>query len=121
MAVWTWRVAGLAVACMLVSGQPAPAQDATASAVGKLRQGMGYAQARAILVGAGWQADIFPPNSASERCSGRMDVCSRYLEAESCSGTGLGFCRFTFTNALGRRFVVITGGMDLSVQKWLFE
>lgn len=92
------------------------------SAVGKLRQGMGYAQARAILVGAGWQAKMFPWQTAEERCgTGRLDVCRRFSETEACSGTGMGFCRFEFTNAFGKKFVVITAGIELVVEQWRFE
>ncbi|MBM0745801.1 hypothetical protein JOY44_31020 (plasmid) [Phormidium sp. CLA17] len=31
-----------------------------------------------------------------------------YNEVETCSGTGMGFCRFSFTNANGQKLAVVT-------------
>ena len=71
------------------------------------QKGEPYATARLALISVGWRA------SPAERDCGwewREDVCSAYQETESCSGTGMGFCAFRFTNANGETMRVVTTG-----------
>lgn len=73
-----------------------------------LKQGISYAQARKILINAGWRALELPPNR--EHFGGTNYLVNKlgYNEVETCSGTGMGFCRFAFTNAKGQKLAVIT-------------
>jgi hypothetical protein len=73
-----------------------------------LRQDMTYAEARQILMNAGWQATYRSP--MRERF-GAMDYIIDelgYHEVTTCSGTGLGFCSFEFNDAYGNRLSVTT-------------
>ncbi len=89
-----------------------------------LKQGMSYAQARKTLINAGWQAVEYSPNRDR---FGAMDYLIQlgYNEVESCSGTGMGFCRFNFTNANGRQLAVVTinnqPGQKPQLQRWWIE
>ncbi len=89
-----------------------------------LKQGMSYAQARKALINAGWQAVELSPNRDR---FGAMDYIIKlgYNEVESCSGTGMGFCRFTFTDAKGRKLAVVTvnnqQGQQPRLQRWWID
>jgi predicted O-methyltransferase YrrM len=90
-----------------------------------LRAGMPYDEARKILVDAGWQPFKFPAQTSQEQgCSIRAEICSKYIETEACSGTGLGYCSFLFADATGKYLRVVTIGEDaerLSVERWKIE
>jgi hypothetical protein len=89
-----------------------------------LKQGMSYAQARKTLINAGWQAVALSPNR--DRFGAMDDIIKLgYNEVESCSGTGMGFCRFTFTDANGRKLVVVTinnqRGQQPKLHRWWID
>ena len=72
--------------------------------VPKLKQKMPYAQAREILIGAGWQAIEIPILHRSDQLFGAMEYIVKklgYNEAADCSGTSLGLCRFEFVRQMG--------------------
>lgn len=73
-----------------------------------LKQGISYAQARKILINAGWQALERSSNREHFGATNYLVNKLGYNEVETCSGTGMGFCRFVFTNANGQKLAVIT-------------
>lgn len=84
----------------------------SAQEVPKLKQKMSYDDARNILIESGWQAILLSPNR-DWRQVGTGTTRFRdlgYDEVVSCSGTGLGFCRFEFASADNRKLVVVTAG-----------
>ncbi|MEX0270446.1 hypothetical protein AB3R30_14980 [Leptolyngbyaceae cyanobacterium UHCC 1019] len=87
-----------------------------------LKSGMPYAQARTILINAGWRAVTLSPNR--DRFGGMDHIINKlgYNEVETCSGTGIGFCRFTFANANGQKLAVVTinnqPGQQPKLQRW---
>ena len=84
----------------------------SAQEVPKLKQKMSYHDARKILLDSGWQADLRSPNRDWQQV-GTGTTRFRdlgYDEVVSCSGTGLGFCRFEFASADNRQMVVVTAG-----------
>ncbi|MDX2245018.1 MAG: hypothetical protein NW224_30445 [Leptolyngbyaceae cyanobacterium bins.302] len=89
-----------------------------------LKQGMSYAQARKALINAGWQAVELSPNRDR---FGAMNYIIKlgYNEVESCSGTGMGFCRFNFTDADGRKLAVVTinnqQGQHPKLHRWWID
>ena len=89
-----------------------------------LKQGMPYAQARKTLLNSGWQAVAHSPNRDR---SGAMNYLIKlgYNEVETCSGTGMGFCRFSFTNANGQKLAVVTvnnqPGQKPKLQRWWID
>lgn len=98
---------------------------ALAQAIPKtLKQGMPYAQARKTLLNSGWQAVAHSPNR--DRV-GTLNYLIKlgYNEVETCSGTGMGFCRFSFTNATGQKLAVVTvnnqPGQKPKLQRWWIE
>lgn len=98
-----------------------------AQEVPRLRQKMPYAQARKILLNAGWQA-IEIPVLQRDPFRGTVEYIVKglgYNEVVDCSGTGRGFCRFEFGAADGRKLVVITvnnqRGRQPILSHWLVE
>ena len=89
-----------------------------------LKQGMPYAQARKTLLNAGWQAVAHSPNRDR---SGTMNYLIKlgYNEVETCSGTGMGLCRFSFTNANRQKLAVVTGnnqpGQKPQLHRWWID
>ncbi|MEC5383714.1 hypothetical protein VSX64_23480 [Aurantimonas sp. C2-6-R+9] len=82
-----------------------------------LRDGDPYSSARRALGAAGWT-----PARGGQDCGGREDVCTAYQETEACSGTGLGFCSFVFTDGSGITLRVVTTGedvRDLIIWNWI--
>lgn len=74
-----------------------------------LRQEMPYAEARQILLDAGWQAILLSPNQ--ERVSSTESHLINelgYREFVACAGTGLGFCRAEFTTSDQRKLILVT-------------
>lgn len=93
-----------------------------------LKKGMPYEEGRQILIDKGWQPitpvslggfpDINDPTISyifNER---------GYQEVEACSGTGLGFCLFRFSNGRGEQLSVATvdnqAGDVITVWSWSF-
>ncbi|MBW4578672.1 MAG: hypothetical protein KME42_03745 [Tildeniella nuda ZEHNDER 1965/U140] len=120
MKKWMAAIAGLTVGANLLPGITL-AQEVPAT----LRQGMPYAQARKILLEAGWQAVEFSPNR--ERFSPMDYIINQlgYNEVEDCSGTGMGYCRFSFADANGRKLAVVTvnnqRGQQPKLQRWWID
>jgi hypothetical protein len=71
-----------------------------------LKQGMGYAQARQLLLKSGWQTkatrwqDRYCPEFLGQKC--------KYPEVESCAPTGTGPCIFNWLNTNGKTLSVYT-------------
>lgn len=113
-------IAGLTVGANLLPGITLAQEVPTT-----LRQGMPYAQARKILLEAGWQAVELSPNR--ERFSPLDYIIDQlgYNEVEDCSGTGMGYCRFSFADANGRKLAVITvnnqRGQQPKLQRWWID
>jgi hypothetical protein len=77
---------------------------------------MPYAEARRKMLDLGWQV---PALNYSERCEWMKEICTQYPEVDDCSGTGLGFCRFIFSDSQGNRFIITTVGRNpLEVTAW---
>lgn len=91
-----------------------------------LEEGMEYLEARKLLIQQGWQPHLLgePPDLRDPSVKELFDF--GYYEVKSCSGTGLGPCRFEFTNQAGELLVVsaITGGYEnikRVVWRWFIE
>lgn len=99
---------------------------ALAQAIPKtLKQGMPYAQARKTLLNSGWQAVAHSPNRDRSGAMNYLINKLGYNEVETCSGTGMGFCRFSFINANGQKLAVVTGnnqpGQKPKLQRWWID
>jgi len=76
-----------------------------------LRQGMPYSEARELILDSGWQGknqrwqDIPQSGEINE-----IYYDNGWREIEDCSGTGMAYCRFEFTNIKNETLVVITEG-----------
>ncbi len=77
-----------------------------------LRQEMPYAEARQILLDAGWQATHHSPRREDGGVVNYLINDLGYYEVEDCSGTGLGLCLFEFADAYGHRLSVSTANND---------
>jgi hypothetical protein len=84
-----------------------------------LEKGMSYEQARQLVIDAGWQPLMTTTDNPNDGTKFLRD--RGFNEVSSCSGTGMGFCRFEFTGSGNQKFVVVTGGRESSVQKWFEE
>jgi hypothetical protein len=120
---WSARIAALiGTVVVALTSLPAPAQsDALDAAVEALLQETPYAEAREWLVGSGWMATAHDIATIPGRCSFREEICTTYPEAETCSGTGMGYCLFRFEGTNGRDLLITTAGeelADLVVVEW---
>jgi len=89
-----------------------------------LRQEMPYAEARQILLDAGWQANLLSPNRTQYTSAEKYLIDELgYREVVACSGTGMGFCRAEFTTADGRKLVLSTvnNQSDPLLYRWFLE
>ena len=90
-----------------------------------LKQGMPYAQARKTLLNSGWQAVALSPNRDLFGAMNYLINKLGYNEVETCAGTGMGFCRFSFTNANGQKLAVVTvnnqPGQKPKLQRWWID
>lgn len=94
-----------------------------------LQQGMPYKEARKLLIQQGWQANL--PIATSELPNLENSTIKKlfdlgYEEIKDCSGTGLGLCRFEFTNERGELLVVSTTMAESedgepTVRHWFIE
>ncbi len=79
----------------------------------KIRQDMKYEKARNILLNSGWQTVTMHslPNG-TPKCwySEPDDYSCHFKEIDSCSGTGMGFCKMWFYDGDGGYLVVRTMG-----------
>lgn len=85
--------------------------DGMCAAPAMVQVGVEYSTARSAVIDAGF----FPDDSNDEsECDGanvrswNEYYCMRFPEIESCSGTGAGYCKMVFRNALGEQLVVTT-------------
>jgi hypothetical protein len=84
-----------------------------------LRKAMSYPQARQLIINAGWQPLVTTTDNPKDGTKSWRD--SGYNEVVTCSGTGMGFCRFEFTGSGNQKLVVVTGGSKSTLQKWWKE
>lgn len=91
-----------------------------------LQEGMPYSEARELLMQKDWQPNLLgdAPNLNDNSVKELFDL--GYKEVKDCSGTGLGPCRFEFTNQAGELLVVsaITAGSsngERQVWRWFIE
>jgi len=108
-------------ALLIGTSLAAKAQD-----VPNLEQGMEYSEARQILLDTGWQALDLPWNYRENPLSDVAESLVQdygYGELVDCSETGLGFCRFEFSNANERKLVIITVNNDSlpELYRWWLE
>ena len=101
-------------------------QDSVALA---LKMGMPYEEGRQILIERGWQP-ILPATTA--QVPDMTGPAIRYIynekgygEVKACSGTGVGFCSFTFHNGRGDTLSISTvdnqpGGI-ITIASWRFD
>lgn len=91
-----------------------------------LQEGMPYQKAREVLIQKGWQPHLLGDAPNLNDTSVRELFELGYQEVKDCSGTGLGPCRFEFTNTAGELLAVsaITGGAsnrERQVWRWFIE
>jgi hypothetical protein len=84
-----------------------------------LQKEMSYQVARQLIIDAGWQPLVTTTDNPHDGTKSWRDW--GYNEVSSCSGTGMGFCRFEFTGSRNQKLVVITGGRESTLQKWWEE
>ncbi len=94
-------------------------QSSTSLKIPALKKEMTYEVARQLIINAGWQPLFTTTDNPHDGTKSRRD--RGYNEVTSCSGTGMGFCRFEFTGAGDRKLVIVTGGRESTVQKWWEE
>ncbi len=97
-------------------------QESDANSRGEFKipaiSGLSYHQARKILIKEGWIPITHMQSYPQEEVgitygSGKVFWDLGYWEVVSCTGTGLGFCRFEFSDPSGRKLVVVTAGMEM--------
>ena len=91
-----------------------------------LRQEMPYAEARQILLDAGWQAVSQSPNRQRSGAMAYLIDDLGYNEVVDCSGTGMGFCAFEFVDTYGHKLSISTvnnqpGQQPLLYRWWLAD
>jgi hypothetical protein len=90
---------------------------------------MQYKEARKALIQQGWQPDLTNstgelPNLNNFAVKAVYDL--GYKEVEDCSGSGLGLCRFGFSNQKGEKLIVVATNADSDtkeplVRNWFIE
>jgi hypothetical protein len=108
-----------------------PAENSSAGkldeAVAALKQEMAYDEARRVLIDAGWQAVVRSPNREKFGSEEYIFDQLKFYEVESCSGTGMGFCRFLFRDIDNRQLVIVTANNEEGVEggpvvnNWFFD
>lgn len=93
-----------------------PISNNTNSVLSKLRQGMSYAKARKMLINSGWQAVVSSPNREFFGSEEYIFNTLKFYEVESCSGTGMGFCRFLFRDINKKKLVVVTANNEEGIK-----
>lgn len=91
-----------------------------------LRENMLYREARSQLLQKGWQPNLKGDAPNTRDATVRELINLGYPEVKDCSGTGLGPCRFEFTNTAGELLVVSTisqgaSNRDRVVWRWFVE
>lgn len=85
-----------------------PENDTPDSILKKLKQGMSYAKARKMLIDSGWQLMVGSPNRELFGQEEYIFKKLKFYEMETCSGTGMGYCRFLFKDVNKRKLAVVT-------------
>lgn len=85
-----------------------PENDTPDGVLKKMKQGMSYARARKMLTDSGWQFMIGSPTRELFGQEEYIFKTLKYYEMETCSGTGMGYCRFLFKDVNKRKLVVVT-------------
>jgi hypothetical protein len=99
--------------------------EANAEARELLSEGMLYAEARELLIDAGWQPMVVRRPDPIGGTVARMVNELGYGEVVDCSGTGRGFCLFSFVNAEDQKLSITTvnnqTGQAPTVAGWRIE
>lgn len=74
----------------------------------KMKQGMSYAKARKMLTDSGWQYVVGSPTRELFGQEEYIFKTLKFYEMETCSGTGMGYCRFLFKDVNKRKLAVVT-------------
>jgi uncharacterized protein YecT (DUF1311 family) len=102
------------IAFLTQSDPAAAAAAAPQQGAPKIKQGMPYSEARAIILSTGWQASVFKKTILNEieRDLQEWFINARLMEIEECAGTGDAFCVAEFHDAEGKRklYVFTTSG-----------
>jgi hypothetical protein len=93
-----------------------PESDTPDGALKKLKQGMSYAKARKMLADSGWRFMVGSPNRELFGQEEYVFKKLKFYEMETCSGTGMGFCRFLFKDVNKRKLVVVTANNEEGVK-----
>ncbi len=97
-----YAIAAATIALFPLQTIAAPAAKAPTG----IREGMPYPEARKLILQQGWQPNpLGDPADLADRTVKAL-FNSGYIEVKACSGTGLGPCRFEFTNAAGDLLMV---------------
>jgi hypothetical protein len=103
------RTTFMAIATTIISSVGLPSLTLAQEVLTTLQQQMSYAEARQILIGSGWQAIEISPTQREHQSSTLAHLIDLgYTEVVDRSGTGMGFCRFEFAAADGRKLAVVT-------------
>jgi hypothetical protein len=94
-------------------------QPPTTLKIPALQKEMSYEATRQLIIDAGWQPLVTTTDNPQDGTKSWRD--RGYNEVSSCSGTGMGFCRFEFTGSRNQKLVVVTGGRGSTLQKWWEE
>lgn len=99
------------------------ANSANAAESFGIKQDMPYKEARKILIQQGWQPNLTVDSSELEDRTSKELFELGYKEVKACSGTGMGLCRFEFTNQKGELLVVSARpeNGERTVWKWFIE
>lgn len=93
-----------------------PEPDTPDGVLKKLKQGMSYAKARKMLTDSGWQFMVGSPNRELFGQEEYIFKKLKFYEMETCSGTGMGFCRFLFKDVNKRKLVVVTANNEEGIK-----
>lgn len=91
-----------------------------------LQEGMRYEEARKLLIQQGWHPHLQGESPNLNDTSVRELFNLGYEEVKDCSGTGIGLCRFEFTNEAGKLLVVSatmagSDNRERVVWRWFIE
>ncbi|MBD1852961.1 hypothetical protein H6F87_23735 [Cyanobacteria bacterium FACHB-502] len=99
---------------------------AQAQSVPNLQQGMPYAQARQLILNAGWSPSYNTQEPNRFGMSSKVDhfLGLGYTEIVNCAGTGMSLCRFEFYGDQGQTLAVSVGQgtqTDVVYRWWVEE
>lgn len=109
----------LLTSCSSQSPLPALSENRTVQSLPiNIKQGMPYLEARGILIKDGWQIITMhtTPNGTPSCWMSDWDetkspkISCDYAEVDSCSGTGMGFCKMWFFDGEDKCLKIITSG-----------